>query len=108
MRFFIYELNQCKICLQREPLHEQLASLLKSVGIPTIVVTIGNVDGDNYYPLSEHDTYCRKPNNAASYVAPVYILETNESVVKMPDISAYASMKDYAQYVMSVLQQLQS
>lgn len=106
MRFFIYKLNGCKVCTQREDSHSSIANLLEGVGIETIGVTYGHVDGQDYYPYTQHDRYCRNPNNASNYVAPVYILEDDNNIVKMADISGYTNANEYAQYVVGIARQL--
>ena len=107
MRFFIYKLNGCSVCMQREGAHNDIATLLERVGIETIGVNYGHIDGKDYYPFPQHDNLCRKPSDASNYVAPVYILEDDKNTVKMPDIAQYPNANDYAQYVMSIASQLQ-
>lgn len=106
MRFIIYTLNGCKACQEREDIHNQIAMMLEGMGVETLGITYGHVNGSNYYPYEEHDKLCRKPGDASNYTAPVYILEDESNVVKLPDLSQYPQPRQYADYIGSVVQQL--
>lgn len=107
MALVIYMLHKCKVCMQREEIHEEISSILRTMGIDTLGIHFGQMDNGNYYPLSRHDSLCRKQGDNSVYVAPNYIYEDGNNIVKLPDISAYPSAQAYAQYVLSVAQQLQ-
>jgi hypothetical protein len=106
MKFIIYTLNGCRECIQREDIHNDIAELLDEMGVSTVGIKYGQVDGVNYYPLEEHDKLCRKTDDSSKYVAPVYIFEDDENVIKMPDVSQYPTASTYSAYVGSVMQQL--
>jgi hypothetical protein len=106
MRFVIYTLNNCKVCTQRDELHNAISEGLRQMGVETLGIMYGQVNGNNYYPYPEHDTLCRKNGAGSNYVAPVYILEDDNNVIKMPDPAQYQGAEGYVNYVDSVLQQL--
>lgn len=106
MRFVIYTLNGCKVCEQRESLHNNIAKLLEEMGIETLGITYGQINGTNYYPFDEHDKLCRKPGDPSNYVAPVYILEDENNVAKLADLAQYPGADQYVDYVDTVAEQL--
>lgn len=103
MRLVIYTLQGCKVCSSRQGLHNQLASLLDSLGIEQLGILIGQVNGRSYLPMPDHDALCRKPNDPTKYIAPIYILEDDDVVIKLDDISSHKTLTDYVKYIEQVL-----
>lgn len=106
MRFIIYLLNGCQLCDERAELHNELANMLQSIGVETVGVIYGNVSGENYYPLDEHDGLCRKEGDPYKYAAPSYILEVGDVTLKLPDVGNYDTPHSYVNYISHVLQRL--
>jgi hypothetical protein len=107
--FVIYTMHNCERCREREPMCDMIVSLLHEAGIRTTEVVYGNVDGDTYYPLPQHDQICRNPERADKYIAPVYLLEIEDDgqsvCVKLPDVAKYSSPESYVHYIHHVLNQ---
>lgn len=105
-KLVIHLLNNCVTCKMRHGYHESLANMLSQNGVPDVqAVTFGKIDGETYAPLDEtYDQICRSETDPHSYVAPVYVLETNGNYIKLQDMAGY-SVEDYANYVLDVLDQ---
>ncbi len=103
MRLVIYTLQGCKVCSGRQELHNQLAELMNSLDIEQVGILIGQVNGRSYVPLADHDTLCRKPGDATKYIAPIYILETDDTVIKLDDMGSHKSLQDYVTYIQNTL-----
>lgn len=76
---------------------------MESMGIEQLGILIGRVNGQSYVPLPDHDSLCRKAGDATKYIAPIYILETDDTVVKLDDLGGYKSLQDYVSYIESVI-----
>lgn len=106
MKLIIYTLQGCKICTVRQKFHNDLAEILKDMGIETLGILYGMINGKRYEPFSQHDHLCRKPDNMANYMAPVYILESDDAVVKLEDFGQYKNTEAYADYIQSVIDKI--
>jgi len=71
--------------------------------IEVVGVLFGMVNGEPVVPFPQHDDLCRKENDPMKYQAPVYILETENTVIKLPDIDAYPNIKEYSNAVVGIL-----
>lgn len=102
MKLYIYRLEGCKICMRRQPFHNALAKIMESSGIEVQGVMFGMISGKRVEPLPQHDKLCRKDNDPMKYQAPVYILEIDDTDVKLPDVGNYSSPEDYANVVLQI------
>lgn len=108
MKLYIYRLEGCKTCTKRQPLHNKLASYMKSMGVEVIGVRFGNINGERVTPLPEHDQLCRKELDATKYQAPIYIIDDGDSIVKLPDMGTYSSVEGYVDAVIDIINRIQS
>lgn len=108
MKLYIYRLEGCKTCLRRQPQHNKLASYLNQMDIEVQGVLFGMVNGSRIDPLPEHDGLCRKDDDSMKYHAPVYILETDDAVVKLPDLGKYSTVEEYVDAITAVIQEIAS
>ena len=86
--------------------HNELYRLLAEYGIDMEGITYGIINGETYGPRKEHDGLCRKPDNRMAYGAPIYILETDEHVIKLPDMGIYRSPVDYADAIDEIVEKV--
>lgn len=107
MKFIIYTLSGCKTCMIRQQFHNEIADMLSQANIDTTGITYGMINNERYEPFPEHDALCRKPDQS-SYVAPVYILEDDSATVKLEDPSKFKDSVDYSNYVMGMVDTIQS
>lgn len=108
MKLLIYTLNNCKVCAARTEAHNQLAEMLSGMDVEVLGVQFGEIDGVRYVPYDQHDQFCRKPNDPMKYTAPVYILESDDAVIGLEDFSKYRTADRYAEYIASMIAQLDS
>ena len=108
MKLYIYRLEGCKTCLKRQPQHNKLASYLSQLNIEVQGVLFGMVNGERIDPLPEHDRLCRKDDDPMKYQAPVYIFETDDAAVKLPDLGKYNSIEEYVNAMIAIVQQATS
>lgn len=96
MSLIIYTLSNCKVCQQRQRLHNQVHQSLKNRGIELYGEMFGNVtiDGksETRLPYEEHDQLCRKEGDPSKYTAPVYILEVDDAIAKIKNIAEFANL----------------
>lgn len=102
-KLYIYTLNGCKVCTDRQSKHNQLSSILTNNGVETIGIKYGLIDGVRYEPYEDHDQLCRKIDDPTKYVAPVYILSINDILIKLEDPGSYRSMSQYGNYVTDMI-----
>jgi hypothetical protein len=103
MKLYIYKLEKCKTCTQRQPIHNKLADYMSQMGAEVIGVRYGMIEGKRVEPLAEHDQLCRKADDPMKYTAPVYILEVGDAVVRLPDLGSYPSVEEYVDDIVKIL-----
>lgn len=99
MKLFVYTLQGCKTCIKRQSLHNTLHDYLRELGVEQIGVRYGMIDGSRYEPLEQHDQLCRKPEDPSKYLAPCYILECGDVILKLEDIGNFQGVDDYISYL---------
>lgn len=96
MSLIIYTLSNCKVCQQRQRLHNHVHQSLAKRNIELYGEMFGNItiDGksETRLPHEEHDQLCRKEGDATKYTAPVYILEVDDTIAKIKNISEFANL----------------
>lgn len=105
MKLIVYVMNGCATCSQREEAHYDLSERLFDQGVEFEAIVFGKVGDETYFPHEQHDDLCRKPGDPMKYISPVYILETDTSIVKLQDMGKYGDTQQYADYVFGVLNQ---
>lgn len=103
MKLYVYRLQGCKSCLSRQRQHNELSNILLKYNIEMIGVIFGMVDGQRVEPLPEHDQLCRKIDDPMKYHAPVYILESDDTIIKLPDMEEFPSVQQYAEEIINTL-----
>lgn len=106
MKLFVYTLQGCKTCVKRQEIHNQLCAYMKELGVDLIGVRYGMINGSRYEPLEEHDQLCRKPENPGKYLAPCYILECGDVIMKLEDMGNFSSTEDYANYIDEMIEKV--
>lgn len=102
MKLYIYRLQGCKTCMRRQQQHNELANYMNSFDVEVVGVLFGMVDGERVNPLPEHDGLCRKDNDQMKYQAPVYILEIEDAVIKLPDLGTTNTVEEYVNNVIDI------
>lgn len=103
MTLILYTMPSCKICNARQQDHNELHRQMQERGIDMEGITYGMYNGQTFNPRKEHDQMCRKKDNKSLYTAPVYILETEDSLIQLPDMGKFKSIAEYADAVQSIL-----
>jgi hypothetical protein len=119
MSLFIYTLSNCKVCTQRQRLHNAIKAQLQDIGVNVEGIMFGNVNGQTYLPRDEHNNLCFKETDASKYAAPVYILEDGDMIAKVKNVAEFANLTPdvlasdakcnkvaemYADYIMQILE----
>jgi len=89
--------------MKRQPQHNQLAGYMNQLGIEVVGIHFGMIQGARVDPLPEHDQLCRKDDDQMKYQAPVYILEIDDAVIKLPDLGGYPSVQQYVETVVDIV-----
>lgn len=110
MKFIIYSLHGCKSCKDRQEFHNIIADKLAECDIVTEGITYGLIDNMTYHPRDEHDDLCRKKSNNGqmAYYSPVYILEHDTAIVKLPDPSTVSNSNEYIERVIDIAENIAS
>lgn len=103
MKLYIYRLEGCKTCMRRQDQHNELAGYMAQLDVEVVGVLFGMVNGERVEPLPEHDQLCRKEDDQMKYQAPVYILDADEAVIKLPDMGNYQSTQQYAEAIVDIV-----
>lgn len=106
MKLIIYTLPNCKVCEYRVPMHNAICDALKELGIDTLCIQFGTIDGATYLPLEEHDSLCRKPEDPMKYTAPVYIYEDDNNRAKLADPKVFETPENYVEHIKQVVSNL--
>ena len=93
----------CKICNARQLNHNNLYEILKTRDIDMEGVVYGIINGQTHNPHREHDSICRKKDNNQVYRAPVYILDTGDALIELPDMGQFKSPAEYADAIESII-----
>lgn len=105
MKLIVYVMEACSTCNKREEAHFDLSERMYQNGIDFEAIKFGKIGQDTFFPLEEHDDLCRKPNDPMKYVTPVYILETDESILKLQDLGDFGDTQQYTDYVTKIAKQ---
>lgn len=107
MKLYIYMMPNCKTCQSRSDYHELLSRTLLDMGIESVAVEVGEIDGKMYLPFEQHDSLCRKKDNPMAYSTPSYIIDVDDAAAKLADPSMYSDSNAYAQYILDTVKQMQ-
>lgn len=71
--------------------------------VEVVGVLFGMIDGARVDPLPEHDSLCRKENDQMKYQAPVYILEVDDTIIKLPDMGNFNTTEEYTNAIVDIV-----
>ena len=103
MKLYIYRLEGCKTCMRRQDQHNQLAEYMAQLNVEVVGIHFGMIQGTRVDPLPEHDQLCRKDDDHMKYQAPIYILEIEDAVIKLPDMGGYSDAEQYTEAVVDIV-----